>query len=230
MTIVDSSNNPSRSGILFRKGRSGPEQNLVGWFLEMNAVKVRKGERLTIFREPRLPSGFPDLVIVVWNESVATDWRSERRGITADDLRLMQFLVTSGPSHLSHLTSLLGPKVERSLDRLERSHMVVLRKHQWRARALSRTFAVRRIIAIEAKVAEWRAALDQAFINTWFTPESYVLVPAIPKGTGLLETAVCHGIGVLSKERLGLVEHRVTQPRSYASWLFNEWTWRLATL
>jgi hypothetical protein len=230
MTIVDSKTNPDSSGILFRKGRSGPEQALVDWFLELHSVRPRKGERLTIFREPRLPSGFPDLVVVVWKESVTANWEAERRNITAADLRLMQHLATAGPRNLSHLKSLFGPDTERSLGRLESSDMVVLQKDQWRARALSRTFAIRRIVAIEAKVAEWRAALDQAFVNTWFTTESYVLVPAIPKGASLVETALQHGIGVLSKERPRLVERRVTQPRSYASWLFNEWTWRLATL
>jgi hypothetical protein len=230
MTIVDSKSNPDTSGILFRKGRSGPEQDLVDWFLELRSVRPRKGERLTIFREPRLPSGFPDLVVIVWKESVAAKWGVDRRNITAADLRLMQHLATAGPGSLSHLKSLFGPDTERSLGRLECSDMVVLQKDQWRARALSRTFAIRRIVAIEAKVAEWRAALDQAFINTWFTSESYVLVPAIPRGASLVETALQHGIGVLSKERPRLVERRIRQPRSYASWLFNEWTWRLATL
>jgi hypothetical protein len=78
MTIIDSTTNPSKSGILFRKGRSGPEQDLVDWFLELHAVKTKKGERLTIFREPRLPSGFPDLVVVVWNESVAAKYNPKR--------------------------------------------------------------------------------------------------------------------------------------------------------
>lgn len=229
MTIVDSKSNPNTSGILFRKGRSGPEQDLVDWFLELHSVRPRKGERLTIFREPRLPSGFPDLVVVVWNESVAAEWGAERRNITAGDLRLIQHLAIAGPASLLHLKSLFGPDTERSLGRLERSDMVISQKDQWRARSLSRTFAIRRIVAIEAKVAEWRVALDQAFINTWFTSESYVLVPAIPRRASLVETALQHGIGVLSKERPGLVERRVREPRSYASWLFNEWTWRLAT-
>lgn len=230
MTIVDSTTNPRESGILFRKGRSGPEQDLVDWFLDLHAVKPKKGERLTIFREPRLPSGFPDLVVIVWNESVAAEWAAERRSILPSDLRLMQHLATAGPVRILDLKLLFGPETERSLSRLERADMVVLQKGQWRARALSRTFAIRRIVAIEAKVAEWRAALDQAFINTWFTPESYVLVPAIPRGGSLLETALKHGIGVLSKEKPRLVERRERHPRSYASWLFNEWTWRLAAL
>jgi hypothetical protein len=91
-------------------------------------------------------------------------------------------------------------------------------------------FAIRRIIAIEAKISEWRAALDQAFVNTWFTPESYILVPMIPKGAMLFDAAIQRGIGVLSKERPCLVPRKLGRPRSYASWLFNEWTWRLAAL
>jgi hypothetical protein len=229
MTIVDSSTSPS-NGILFRKGRSGPEQDLVDWFLQLHAVKTREGERLTVFREPRLPSGFPDLVVVVWKESIAAKWGAERRSITPADLRLVQYLATMGSANLIALKALFGSDAERSLGRLESSDMVICQKSQWRARALSQIFAIRRIVAIEAKVAEWRAALDQAFINTWFTPESYVLVPAVPKGAKLLETALQHGVGVLSKERLRLVERRLKQPRSYASWLFNEWTWRLAAL
>src|ERR1700720_4292492 len=98
MTVVDSTTNPIKSGILFRKGRSGPEQDLVDWFLELKTVKLRKGERLTIFREPRLPSGFPDLVAVVWKESVMADWRTERRFITTSDFGLMHHLVTICPA------------------------------------------------------------------------------------------------------------------------------------
>jgi hypothetical protein len=229
MTIVDWDSNRHNCGILFRKGRSGPEKDLLDWFLELRAVKVGQGERLTIFREPRLPSGFPDLVAVVWKESVVTHWKAERRSITATELRLMQHLATATPATLSDLTRLFGPGTERSLSRLLRAEMVVSKKNQWRAQALSRTFAIKRIVAIEAKVAEWRVALDQAFINTWFTPESYVLVPAIPKGASLVETALQYGIGVLSKEKPRLVERPEAHPRSYVSWLFNEWVWKLAT-
>jgi hypothetical protein len=108
--------------------------------------------------------------------------------------------------------------------------MALLSGGRWRARSLSKTFAIRRIVAIEAKVNEWRAALDQAFVNTWFTPESYVLVPVIPRGADLLETALRQGVGVLSKERPNLEPRPAMHPTSYASWLFNEWSWRLATL
>lgn len=228
MTVIDSIVNPKKSGILFRKGRSGPEQDLVDWFLELRSVKPNRGERLTIFREPRLPTGFPDIVAVIWKESVMDGWGCERRNITPSDLRLMHYLVTSGPTRESDIKQLFGLITQQSLNRLLRSEMVFLRGNCWQARPLSKVFGIRRIIAIEAKINAWRDAIDQAFINTWFTSESYVLVPAIPKGAMLLDKASERGIGVLSKENPYLLPQPPMTPRSYATWLFNEWTWRLA--
>jgi hypothetical protein len=230
MTVIDSIANPKKSGILFRKARSGPEQDLVNWFLELHAVKPKRGECVTVFREPRLPTGFPDLVAVVWKESVISGWGSERRYLTSTDLRVMHHLVTAGPVELSDLKLLLGQETERSLDRLQCADMAYLRGRRWNARSLSKIFAVRRIVAIEAKITSWRSALDQAFINTWFTPESYILIPAIPKGAALVDTAIERGVGVLSKEFTHLIPQPLVRPRSYASWLFNEWTWRVAAL
>ena len=230
MTIIDSVVNPKKSGILFRKGRSGPEQDLVNWFLELGAVKPQQGERVTVFREPRLPTGFPDLVAVVWKEAIISEWRGERHQLDSSDLRLMHHLVTFGPAEQSDLEVLLGRNTKQSFRKLLRADMAYLRGTRWQARPLSRTFAVRRIVAIEAKMSSWRAALDQAFINTWFTRESYILIPSFPKSRMLLDTALQRGIGVVCKERPYLMAQPPIKPRSYVSWLFNEWTWRLATL
>jgi hypothetical protein len=142
----------------------------------------------------------------------------------------MHYLVSSGQTKESDLKLLFGSRTAQSLDKLQRSEMIFLRGNFWQARPLSKVFAIRRIIAIEAKVDSWRNALDQAFINTWFTSESYVLVPSVPKGATLLDSAIERGIGVLSKENPYLLPQPPMKPRSYASWLFNEWTWRLATL
>ena len=128
MMIVDSTTNPKESGILFRKGRPGPEQELVDWFLELGAVKPRPGERLTIFREPRLQSGSPDLVAVVWKESVVAEWGTERRCVSSADLRLLHHLVTAGPAKLADLIALFGLETDRSLEKLVRSDMVLLRE------------------------------------------------------------------------------------------------------
>ena len=198
--------------------------------MEQGPVKPQPGERVTMFREPRLPSGFPDLVAVVWKESVASEWSRARRDLTVIDLRLMHYLAASGPKQLEDLNVLFRSETERCLERLLLSDMVRFRRGRWRARPLSRIFAARRIVAVEAKVSEWRGALDQAFLNTWFTPESYILIPAVPRRTMLLDIAHQRGIGVLCKDRTNLTPQWSREPRSYVSWLLNEWAWRAASL
>ena len=93
---------------------------------------------------------------------------------------------------------------------------------------MAKSFAVRNIIAIEAKVADWQRAARQAYLNTWFTAESYVLLPDAGSDHPLHATAKALGIGVVSQTQ-GLVRKPCStesRPRSYAAWLFNEWVWR----
>ena len=229
MTIVDWQ---VKGEYPFRRTRPGPEQELVDWFLKQGAVQARRGERVTIFREPRLPSGFPDVVVVVWKESVASCWRCSRRSLTVPDLRVMHHLSNSGPCDLSGLKLLFSRQVECSLERLLASDMVGYRSGRWRARPLSSTFAATRIVAIEAKMHKWRAAIDQAFLNTWFAPESYILVPYVPRKAQLTGVAFSRGVGVLCKEPLAwtLAPQHETRPRSYVSWLLNEWAWKASDL
>lgn len=218
--------------VSFRRTRDGPEQELVDWFLDQGGVQPRHGERITLFREPRLPSGFPDLVAVVWKESVASKWNYARRDLAAIDLRVMHHLTISGPTTLPQLRLLFRAQGEKSVDLLHASRMVRYRNGQWSALPLSGVFAAKRIVAIEAKVNKWRAALDQAFLNTWFTPESYILIPSLPRRTSLLELALQRGIGVLWKEpgAWKTVPQQTRVPRSYVSWLLNEWAWRASGL
>jgi hypothetical protein len=126
------------------------------------------------------------------------------------------------------LNLLFRAQAEPSLEKLLLAGMIHHSRGNWQSRPLSKIFAVRRIVAVEAKVSEWRAALNQAFLNTWFTPESYILIPTLPRKTALLEAALQRGIRVLCKERTqwDLVPYVTGAPRSYASWLFNESAWR----
>lgn len=226
MTIVDRKRDGSPT---FRRGRSGPEQEFVDWFLEQRALRPRKGEHITIFREPRLPSGFPDLVAVSWKESVVQQWVPARRTLTSTDLRLMHHLSTSGPLEIAGLRKYFGTAVRASLERLDASEMVIRRGDTWKAKPLGAVFAARRIVAIEAKISSWTTAVEQAFLNTWFAPESYILAPALPTRYPLLDIASSRGVGVLwgrSTINWEMPPKSDCLPRSYVSWLLNDWAWR----
>ena len=102
----------------------------------------------------------------------------------------------------------------------------------WRSRALSEIFAVQRLIAIEAKIDDWKTGLQQAVRNTWFASESYLLLERVVNREPLLSEALQFGVGVVCRDQpLDSAEARARHeqiPSSYASWLFNEWCWRLA--
>ncbi len=102
----------------------------------------------------------------------------------------------------------------------------------WSARPASKIFAVERLVAVEAKVGKWAEALKQAVLNTWFASESYLLLPRMTNGE-LSKAASERGIGIWSQDKgpewLGLPAlEEANLPRSYGSWLFNEWAWRRA--
>lgn len=214
-------------GPAFRRRSPGPESDLVEWFLSRELIRAPSGHRLTIFREPRLPTGFPDIVVVVWAEAVAMNWNSARKSLRVCDLRLMHLLVRLGRLTPGKLGALI-PGYKRSMGRLLGAGMVEETRGGWKADALHNVFAASQIIAVEAKVCAWRAALDQAHLNTWFASRSCVLVPRVPRGSTLLRDARNLGLSVIARERTcrALTPTGAAAPRSYASWLFNEWAWR----
>lgn len=233
MLVVDAERSSSTKGLYFRRGKNGPEQELLDWFLEQNVFSVPRGHNVTVFREPRLPSGFPDLVFVVWKEAVARHWTDERARLTAADLRIMHFLGNEGPCCIDDLKTIFSESVENRLELLAEAQMVRASGANWKARSLDATFAATQIVAVEAKINEWRGALEQAYVNTWFASESCVLLPRVPKGSDLLANASQLGVRVLTREDEGDVRIKRparSGPKSYVSWLLNEWAWRASAM
>lgn len=221
--------NVGGTGAKFRCQRPGPELDLLEAFLADDLpFHVPRGCKMTLFREPKLDSGFPDAVLVVWHEATVKRWTSARADLKAQDLRLLQLLVECGPLEEAQLRATWSLRPAASLERLAAADLVRKARSRWIAQPVHRSFAVRNIIAIEAKVADWKSAAEQAYLNTWFTTESYVLLPTAKRGHPLLAAAKNSGIGVLSATQ-GLLRKprsKSALPLSYASWLFNEWAWR----
>lgn len=214
-------------GASFRKQRTGPESALIKWFLENLPVRVPSGCRMTIFQEPRLESGFPDLVIVLWRERQTSDWNPARAKLSSEDIRLLYYLHHNGPASQLDMDIVFDRNVASQLNRLDEANVAFLRSGKWRARPLNKIFAVQQIIAIEAKMEDIRGGLQQAMLNTWFASSSYLLTPHTPRGEGLLDRASAFGVGLWS--RTCGITHEPSPgqvPRSYASWLFNEWVWK----
>ena len=234
--LVDPSQDHAASdgglGLRFRGPVAGPEQALVQAFLNTATIQLRPGRSLTVFAEPAIDTGFPDLVAVVWRSDVTRGWSAERERLRAMDLRLLHLLATRGALELSFLREVFQRGLNGMLARLEEADVVSVGKSKCRARRTQSIFAVERIIAIEAKVSATQRALEQAGANTWFSSESHALLPRPRTGERLMGVASSLGVGVLGFEhdRVATVCAASIRavPLSYGSWLFNEWTWRIA--
>jgi hypothetical protein len=228
LLFVDSNSARGTLSARFRRARQGPELKLVEAFLRAMPLHIPRGCRATVFREPCLESGCPDLVIVVWREEVTLGWRPEREFLGPQDLRLMHFLHHTRCASEARLAEWFGRRATSSIKRLHDAAMIRPVGASWAPCALRRSFAASKIIAIEAKVGKWSKVLHQAVLNTWFASKSYVLVPDAPSQPQLA-AAQRLGIGVCSLEECEVreVESESTPlPRSYASWMLNEWAWR----
>lgn len=219
-------------GLRFRSATPGPETDLVEAFLENLDVALPRGRRLTVFCQPALETGFPDIVAVVWRESIARKWRSERELLSSDDLRLIHALAGRGWFEIDRLEGIFRRRLRPSLERLESLDLALITERKCRTRALNSIFAVERIVAIEAKISWWRRALEQAGSNVWFSSESHALMPSVSDREAVTDVAQRFQVGVLQFDDARPTEIWAAPqrpiPASYGSWLFNEWVWRIA--
>jgi hypothetical protein len=220
------------AGPSFRRQIAGPETELVEEYVESRLPPPPRGQLRTVFVEPEIESGYPDVVAVYWHQATAKNWSRARAKLTKVDVRIAHFLAMVGASGIDDIRPFFSRNLSTSLERLHGADVVRGTSKTWRLRPLLDVFAVRRLVAIEAKVDQWRRGLVQAVQNTWFASESYLLLPHVPAGSRLLEQALRLGVGVRTRDQKldgpDWLARRDRIPKSYASWLFNEWAWRVA--
>jgi hypothetical protein len=195
-------------------------------FLANAQIRAFQDCRITIFIEPKLEYSFPDVVLVAWRPSITRNWRPERKNLDRHDFRVLQHLVSSGGRRDIDLKALFGSNIRKRLANLQGAGLVSNRGSRWQAKPLSSIFAAVAIVAIEAKMKNLNVAIQQAFLNTWFASESYVLVPSVRRASQSVMTASIRGIGILNANSRLSFARAAFRPRSYASWQLNEWAWR----
>jgi hypothetical protein len=222
------------SGFSARRPTPGSEYELVEAYVQSKLPPAPRGQTRTIFVEPRISSGCPDIVVVYWHVGTARRWSVNRAKVTPKDLRVLHYLVTAGAADVSQLEAVYSHGIRPALARLHAAALIGCKAQLWRARALEHIFAVRRLVAIEAKLSEWQRGLSQALQNTWFSSESYLLLGRFPRRSRLAQEASRLGIGVMTHDQqLECAECAARSeqlPKSYVSWLFNDWAWRASLL
>lgn len=193
--------------------------------------KAPRGQQRTIFLEPRLESGCPDVVAVYWSTAVTRRWDPKRVGLTPFHAQILHFLYVRGPVTRDIVRKAFGPRAERVVEELVSGGLVTPKRNARIAvRQLRQIFALRRIVALEAKIGSRLAGLQQAAQNQWFASESYLLLRALRSDTYFVEECRSHGVGIVTADvplsSAPLPAAQGVLPRSYVSWLFNEWCWR----
>lgn len=220
---------------IFRQPTSGPELDIVNVYCEEHLANLGVDESLSIFIEPKLDSGFPDIVAVFWNEEVSLNWPQARKLLTSSDLAIVHHVNLVGRLPVEQLVRRFGTrKTSEMMLRLSDAEVAEVKSDEIVRVPLNMIFAVNRIVAIEAKVRDWNKGLQQAFQNTLFASESYLLLESLPNSQNLFKNAEKLGVGILDKNRSVTKPHLKSKieplPTSHAAWLFNDWVWKFSNI
>lgn len=220
---------------LSRSIKDGPEKDLVEEYIAIVENKLASNKRygFAIFIEPKLDVGFPDVVIVKYSKQVMSKWAPQRMELDLTSLKILSHIFYAGPLSIEKLKFDLGFKNQALISRLvhlQDAKLIYKKGGVYTAYPFKNIYAVREVVAVEAKMSNVLGAIGQASNNKWFATSSYILTPSI-KPTHRV-TSQCRelGLGILGLKHRQLTE--VLQPRphdlpkSYVSLLLNEWIGR----
>lgn len=211
--------------------KPGPEAEMVENFINNSLPDPNVNECRTVFIEPKIGTLKPDIVIIFWNPKISNRWPQARKNLELIDLQIMQMLHLSGPLSENELSTYFPKRIlKQSINRLDQANCMVYQKDKWCLNKFQSLFVINRIIAVEAKISYASKALEQAIANSWFSSESYILMPSKQPRKNLIEAADKYGIGVMSYSMdnalLLLPAKKYGLPLSYGTWIFNEMVWR----
>lgn len=225
----------SKISYLSRTLKDGPEKDLVEEFVSIQNQKLSSNSRYsyTLFIEPKLDVGFPDIVIVKFSRSIMAKWSPSRMPLDLTALKILSHLFYAGPISIDKLKTDLGfvdPVLGQRLDSLQETKLIYRKGDLYRAYPFRKTFAVRQVIAIEAKMSDIFGAILQASKNKWFATSSYILTPSLRPTPRVASRCGDLGIGIYGLKQLDLTEILMPRPhelpKSYVTLLLNEWIGR----
>ena len=219
-------------GLYTRTATLGAEYALVEQFIDYYCgtfTHNNKKMRLAVFVEPRIESGFPDIVFASYLPSITDNWSDRREMLDTYDLKLLSYLCNATDSLGAKLITKLGFSEKQTITSLEKlmdAKLVSYRDRSWRVRELRDVFSLTKLIAVEAKLNDISRVVEQTHLNTWFASHSYALTNSARPQNETVKTFSRYGIGLYCK---GSHFRRIVEakpynlPSSYLSFQFNEW-------
>jgi hypothetical protein len=219
-------------GLFTRSATRGEEYALVELFIDYYCnrfTRDNKKTQLAVFIEPRIDSGFPDVVFASYLPSITDNWSDTRESLDVYDLKLLSYLCTTENVLGAKLISTLGfpeKQTVTSLEKLMNAKLVSYRDRSWRVRELRDVFSLTKLIAVEAKLNDINKVVEQTHLNTRFASHSYALTNSVHPQGETVKTFRRFGIGLYGKDlqfRRIVEAKQYTLPSSYLSLQFNEW-------
>ena len=219
-------------GLYMRNTTVGNEADLVEQFIDYycsDFLENSKNTQLAVFVEPRIESGFPDIIFASYLPSILDNWSKEREKLDIYDLKLLSFLFNAQNANGTKILTKLGFPEKQTINSLEKlmdAKLVSYRSGSWRMRKLRDIFSITKLIAVEAKLNDINRVVEQSFHNTWFASHAYVLTNASNPNSVTLRKLSKYGVGLYCKDsqfkKCFEAEQHIL-PSSYLSYQFNEW-------
>ena len=225
-------NSKPEIGLYTRPATAGAEYSLVEQFIDYYChifTRNNKKTQLAVFVEPRIESGFPDVVFASYLPSITDNWSDKREMLDVYDLKLLSYLCGANDALGAKLITKLGFSEKQTITSLEKlmdAKLVSYRDRSWRIRELRDVFSLTKLIAVEAKLNDISKVVEQSHLNTWFASHSYALTNSTHPQNETVRTFSKYGIGLYCKgsQFRKIVEAKpYSLPSSYLSFQFNEW-------
>lgn len=202
-----------------------------GFFEKMNQDPSFE---ISLIQEPFTGFGYADLVCVIWDKDVGESWNENRNSLELRDIKILHHLFNCKIyQNISSIVKDLGfdeRHVCLSVEKLLSSELVkVNQASRVKIKPISEIFFVKEIISIEAKLHDWKRALEQALNNTYFSSKSYTLFPDEIVTENLVNTYSQTDVGIISfgsECKVLKKPKRNSIPSTLSSWFFNEYIGR----
>lgn len=188
------------------------EADFVESFISSSKIisKFTKGH-FEIWREVKTGYGRPDILFIEYRPEIIEARRAnfycKNEGISTKAAYAISYLFTRRWVTISNLAKFLncnGSQIQSVIEQLQERNLLVKRNHLVKARPRAEILAVKRVSVFEAKLSNWKEAVEQAERHLWFTKESYVLMPNMHSRLTEMISSECDkrgiGLGFFSDE------------------------------
>ena len=219
-------------GLFTRTATQGEEIELVKEFIEFYCdrfLKNNKVNNLAVFVEPRVSSGFPDIVFATYSPDILENWSKKREKLDIYDLKVLShFILSKGCTGEQLINTLKLPEKQilKSIECLIDAKMITRVNGKWKAEKLKNIYSIKKLVSVEAKISDMKKVAEQSLINTWFASQSYALTNIERPQEVTLNNFQKQGVGLYCKRngfRKVVEAQKLALPSSYLSLQFNEW-------